>query len=540
MTLQFDGWTVDRVSGELSRDGRVARLPQQPLRILLELADHAGTVVTRDQLVKALWPAGVVDFDNGLNVAMRKLRVALDDTGDAPKYIETLPRVGYRFIGKIGAAPSPDSPGQPAPQRDWTRWRPAIFALIVALILVVVSILMRQPSTPARHIPSARAQELYVEGMHERSRRDIDATGAALAKLESAIKEDPLYAEAWAGYSRTLAAAVVRQRTTPAEGLPKARAAAERALALDETTTDAYVTLIHIHMDFDKDFAAATRDLEKVRQLPNPTASVWQYSGLWNAQQGRVEAGLSDMRRARALEPMTLLLSAHYALILFNARRYDEAIELLAPMVAANPGFDTGRAVLARALAATGRLDEALAQLQARKDIGAWQGDLGVLYAKLGRRDDALREIARLDALEAQGFGESYELATIYVTLGDLDKGCELLGRALTDRSFLVNWMKLDPRMDPLRGRQCFADVEAKLYGITSPAPLTLTTPRDARGDVFSALNPPATYTRLPSIAMRDTYRSAPGAQLVTAPLESMAASRARLVLPMFVKVPPA
>jgi hypothetical protein len=89
-----------------------------------------------------------------------------------------------------------------------------------------------------------------------------------------------------------------------------------------------------------------------------------------------------------------------------------------------------------------------------------------VLYAKMGRRDDALREIARLEALEARGFGESYELATIYTTLGELDKGCELLGRALTDGSFLLNWMRLDPRMDPLRGRQCFADVEAKLYGV--------------------------------------------------------------------------
>jgi tetratricopeptide (TPR) repeat protein len=121
--------------------------------------------------------------------------------------------------------------------------------------------------------------------------------------------------------------------------------------------------------------------------------------------------------------------------------------------------------VLARALVATGKLDEALAQLQARKDIGPWQGDLGVLYAKMGRREDALREIARLDGLEQQGFGEAYEEATIYATLGDLDKGCELLARALTDKSFLVNWMKQDPRMDPLRGRACFAEVEKKLYG---------------------------------------------------------------------------
>src|SRR5690242_11839196 len=104
MEIEFDGWKVDRVSGEISRGEHVARLPPQPLRILIELFDHAGTVVTREQLVKALWPAGIVDFDNGLNVAMRKLRVALDDTGDTPRYIETLPRVGYRFVGKAGAA----------------------------------------------------------------------------------------------------------------------------------------------------------------------------------------------------------------------------------------------------------------------------------------------------------------------------------------------------------------------------------------------------------------------------------------------------
>jgi tetratricopeptide (TPR) repeat protein len=406
----------------------------------------------------------VVDFDNGLNVAMRKLRVALDDTGDAPKYIETLPKVGYRFIGKIGAVQRAPVEA-PSPERARRRW-PLVAGLVIAAVAVLVgAIWMRDPGAAARHVPSARAQELYVEGMHERSRRDIDATAAALEKLEAAIKEDPQYAEAWAGYSRTLAAAVVRQRTTPADGLPKARAAAERALALDETVTDGYVTLIHIRMDFDKDFAAAGRELEKARRLAPPTASLWQYSSMWNAQQGRVEAGLTEMRRARALEPMTLLLSAHYALILFNARRHDESIELLAPMVTANPGFDTGRSVLARSLAATGRFDEALGQLQARKDVGAWQGDLGVLYAKMGRRDDALREIARLTALEAQGFGEAYELATIYTTLGELDEGCRLLGVALTDKSFLVNWMRLDPRMDPLRGRQCFTDAETKLYG---------------------------------------------------------------------------
>ena len=463
--LQFDGWTVDRLSGEIARNGHVSRLPQQPLRILTELTDRAGEVVTREQLVKALWPQGVVDFDNGLNVAMRKLRVALDDVGDTPRYIETLPRVGYRFIGKLGAV-TPSAIVESAPARPLRGMRLLLGLAVVALVAGLSIFWFSERGTSRTpHVPSARAQELYVEGMHERSRRDVDATALALAKLEEAIKEDPEYADAWAGYSRTLSSAVVRQLTTPAEGLPKARAAAERALKLDPRVADAHVTLLHIHMDFDKDFAAATRDLAKARRLGLNTASFWHYSAMWHAQQGRIEEGLADMRRARALEPMTLLLSSNYALILFNARRYDEVIALLAPIVEANPGFDTGRSVLARALAATGRFDEALTQLQARKDVGAWQGDLGVLYAKMGRREDALREIARLETLQSRGFGESYELATIRATLGELDTACELLAHALTDGSFLVNWMRLDPRMDPLRGRKCFGEVEKRLYG---------------------------------------------------------------------------
>ena len=461
--FRFDGWTVNGLSGEITRDGRTARLPQQPLRLLMELLDRAGEIVTREQLVKALWPQGVVDFDNGLNVAMRKLRVALDDVDDAPKYIETLPKVGYRFIGKLEAENEVRESARPV-----TAWRRAA-VIAVGVVLTLFAWWWWRHShfgaPAARHVPSPRAQELYVQGMHDRARRDIDATALALEKLEAAIKEDPEYAEAWAGYSRALSGAVVRQKTTPAEGLPKIRAAAERALSLDPTVQDAHVTLIHLHLDFDKDFAAATKDLEKAMQLGNTSASLWHYSAMWNAQQGRVEAGLADMRRARAMEPMTLLLSSNYALILFNARRYDEAIDLLAPIIEANPGFDTGRSVLARALTATGRFDEALAQLQARKDIGAWQGDLGVLYAKMRRHDDAMREIARLDALQIQGFGESYDLAAIYATLGQLDESCQMLARALRDYSFHLNWMKLDPRMDPLRGRQCFADVEKKLYG---------------------------------------------------------------------------
>ena len=100
--IRFDGWKVDFNSGEISKDGATHRLQDQPLQILDELLKQPGEVVTREQLIARLWPNGVVEFDTGLNSAMRKLRIrAWATTPESPRYIETLPRKGYRFIGRI-------------------------------------------------------------------------------------------------------------------------------------------------------------------------------------------------------------------------------------------------------------------------------------------------------------------------------------------------------------------------------------------------------------------------------------------------------
>jgi TolB-like protein/DNA-binding winged helix-turn-helix (wHTH) protein/Flp pilus assembly protein TadD len=100
-TYCFDGWTLDLQSGELERGGARSRLQDQPLQVLASLLEAPGQVVTREQLIARLWPNTVVDFDTGLNSAVRKLRAALGDTAETPRYIETLPRRGYRYIGPV-------------------------------------------------------------------------------------------------------------------------------------------------------------------------------------------------------------------------------------------------------------------------------------------------------------------------------------------------------------------------------------------------------------------------------------------------------
>jgi TolB-like protein/DNA-binding winged helix-turn-helix (wHTH) protein len=110
---RFDGWVVNFESGELSKNGKTHRLQDQPLQILDELSKRPGEVVSREQLIARLWPKGVVEFDTGLNSAMRKLRIALGDDADTPRYIETLPRKGYRFIASLEAAPVADPVSAP-------------------------------------------------------------------------------------------------------------------------------------------------------------------------------------------------------------------------------------------------------------------------------------------------------------------------------------------------------------------------------------------------------------------------------------------
>jgi DNA-binding winged helix-turn-helix (wHTH) protein/Flp pilus assembly protein TadD len=470
--LQFDGWVVNRVSGEMTRNGRASRLPQQPLRILIELYDHAGQIVSREQLVKVLWPQGIVDFDNGLNVAVRKLRVALDDVDDAPKYIETLPKVGYRFIVKPGA-----TAGGPVYEAVTGLSRRAQLGMAWALAALAVAIgaawwwSMFGPHGPngledaPKHVPSARAREYYLEGLHHRSRRDIESGALARASFEAALREDPEYAQAWAAIGEGYSVQVLRYRMLPAEGLPKARAAAQRAIDLDPDAIEGHHLLGQIYMDHDKDFAAAEREYRRAIALNDRAGRLWHHYSMLYGQTGRIDEAFAAIRRARELEPMTLLYAGNYGMLLYMTRRYDEAVGFMDPLVAANPKFEQARSVLARALLASGQAERALEQLEARAEAGLFQSDLGVVYAKLGRRDDALREIARLEQRVDEGYRLAYEIASIYAALGDLDKGCEWIARGIDDRSPLASWLKLDPRIDPLRGRQCYTDAENRLFG---------------------------------------------------------------------------
>ncbi len=102
MMLKFGAYSVDARAGEVFKKGKKLEVQPQPLQVLVSLLENAGEVVTRDELRQKIWPADTfVDFEHSLNTAIKKLRQALGDSAVRPKYIETLPRRGYRFRGKV-------------------------------------------------------------------------------------------------------------------------------------------------------------------------------------------------------------------------------------------------------------------------------------------------------------------------------------------------------------------------------------------------------------------------------------------------------
>jgi DNA-binding winged helix-turn-helix (wHTH) protein len=141
--IRFGAFEVDAQSGELRRDGKKVKIQEQPFQVLILLLERPGEVLTREELVKRLWSDQTnVDFERGLNKAITRLREALGDTAENPRYVETLPRRGYRFIGHVTngahvAEVETKSIEVPVPESRTRSPRMAILASLVVILLIV-------------------------------------------------------------------------------------------------------------------------------------------------------------------------------------------------------------------------------------------------------------------------------------------------------------------------------------------------------------------------------------------------------------------
>jgi len=244
--------------------------------------------------------------------------------------------------------------------------------------------------------------------------------------------------------------------------MPKARAAAEKALALDDSLSDAHAALGQVLVIYEWKREEGMRELRRAIELNPNDQNATHWYALALAGLGRFEEALAQMQRAREIDPLAVIVRANVGFILYRARRYEEAVRHLRETVAIEPANVMSRFRLGMALEASGRLDEALEEFRAMnpsaEDPLAFAAIARVL-ALLGRRDDAREELARVLEHARNTYVPAIFLAAIYVALGEHEPAFEYLERAVEERNTLLLWLPSDWTWEPLRGHPRFSQV---------------------------------------------------------------------------------
>ena len=300
-----------------------------------------------------------------------------------------------------------------------------------------------------RYTESANAYQLYLKGRHHWNRRTAEGIERAIFFFESAIDADAAYAPAYSGLADSYIALASRDLYAPLHLMPKAEAAALRALALDADLAEAHASMGAIHEVFHGQWERAQEQYLTALRL-NPgyvTARVWYALAL--AHRGRFAEGLAQMTVASESDPLSFFINANTAVIHYLSRDYGAAEEFCRRALEINPHHEPAHFTLGLAHQQRGRTDEAQAELERAHSIS--RGEPHVVAA-LGALEHSRVRIDELAALSLTRDVSAVHFATIHVALGELDQAMDWLERAVEARSGWLVYLQTEPRFDALRG----------------------------------------------------------------------------------------
>jgi tetratricopeptide (TPR) repeat protein len=287
----------------------------------------------------------------------------------------------------------------------------------------------------------------------------------AIEYFQQAVDKDPAYARAYAGLAEAYALMGGYSGLPPTEFIPKARAAAQRALQLDERLPEAHTALAVIAQTYDWDWPTAEKEYKRAIQLnPNyATAHHWYAECL--ALQGRFDEAFPQIENARQLDPLSLIIATDYGAILYFSRQYDRAIEQFRGVLEMEPDFPRAH-MLVWAYAQKGLFAEALEDAEAyrRRENAPWS--LVMIAYVSGRSGDQTKGRLALKQLEQPGRNgplDTLAFAVAYIGMGENDKALLGLEKAYREHSSSLTALKVDPIYDPLRGEPRFQELVRRI-----------------------------------------------------------------------------
>jgi TolB-like protein/class 3 adenylate cyclase/Flp pilus assembly protein TadD len=320
----------------------------------------------------------------------------------------------------------------------------------------------------ARPTENQEAYQLYLKGRFFWNKRTAIDLRKSIEYFNQAIAQDPNYALAYAALAQAWLLLPAYDGGAPKDCFPQAEAAAKKALALDDNSSDAHAALGMVKQIYDFDLPGAIAEFERAIQLnPNDAMAHHWLSNHSLAAAGQTERAIAEMKRALELDPLSLIINANLGQAYINANRYDEAITQLRKTIEMEGRFYFAHQMLGEALDLKEQIPEAIAEYQkaiALNDDPIPKALLGHLYGRIGRKDEARKILEELRQTREQRYIEAYGLAIVYLGLGDRNETFNWLEQGYRDRDgYYMAVIRIDPVLTSLHGDPRFEALAEKI-----------------------------------------------------------------------------
>ena len=325
-----------------------------------------------------------------------------------------------------------------------------------------------QRAIAARPTESAEAHQLYLKGRFFWNKRTANDLKKSIEYFDQALAADPNYALAYAGIADAYVFLPGYSGGSPQEYYPKAMAAAQKALELDDTLAEAHTTLALAVWYYDFDFSRAIKEFQRAIELnPNYATGHQQYANNTLSALGRFDDAIAEGKRAVELDPLSLVINADLGMNYYYARRYDEAVAQLRKTLEMDPGYYYAHVNLGQVLAAQQNLDGAISEYEKARALNDDPFVLGLLanaYASSGNKTAALKILDQLKEQAKQRYVQACSFALVYLGLGNKEEALGWIERSYQDRAGAdIGWIRVDSLFDPLRGDPRFGALAEKI-----------------------------------------------------------------------------